>query len=158
MHASFCHRFAGGAVSRINLMAKFPGNKKEAVDGDADDAGRLTQRDLSRYFYVAPGRRGAARGLCSNLRHNWVSSTFNLFQTAKPHSRFSVSDRNFAVKSNRIEAKRIVRRRNLRGPDTFQMMNRGGSARRRTSRNFTRLSEIIVLASSKSSRIMGDGS
>ena len=37
---------------RINLPAKFPGNKKEAVDVDAS---QLTQRDLSRYFCSGSG-------------------------------------------------------------------------------------------------------
>lgn len=43
---------------RINMRTKFPGNKKEAaaVDANADDASQLTQRDLSRYFCVAPAR------------------------------------------------------------------------------------------------------
>lgn len=60
MHASFCRPFARGFASRINLPMKFPGNKKEAVDVDADEMA-LTQRDLSRYFCVASG----SSALCS---------------------------------------------------------------------------------------------
>lgn len=107
------------------------------------DASQLTQRDLSRYFYVAPGRPA----LCSDHRarenartHAYTYTYMHTYMIEKREkerfrrrliylrdrdaSFFVLVSQSAAKFRGEIESNRIVRRRNLPGSRHVEMINR----------------------------------